>query len=68
MEWLMEENKLRVLVATTTIAQGINFPVSAILRYYYLFTLGMDKGGVSLPSCFICVFSLVFVLLHTAKK
>jgi len=31
MEWLMEENKLRILVATTTIAQGINFPVSAIL-------------------------------------
>jgi len=31
MEWLMEENKLRILVATTTIAQGMNFPVSAIL-------------------------------------
>ena len=35
MEWLMEENKLRVLVATTTIAQGINFPVSAILMASY---------------------------------
>ncbi len=31
----MEENKLRVLVATTTIAQGINFPVSAILMASY---------------------------------
>ncbi len=35
MEWLMEENKLRVLVATTTIAQGINFPVSVILMASY---------------------------------
>jgi len=35
MEWLMEENKLHVLVATTTIAQGINFPVSAILMASY---------------------------------
>lgn len=30
MEWLAEEGKLRVLCATTTIAQGINFPVSSI--------------------------------------
>ncbi len=35
MERLMEENKLRILVATTTIAQGINFPVSAILMASY---------------------------------
>ena len=31
MEWLMENNLLQVLVATTTIAQGMNFPVSSIL-------------------------------------
>ena len=30
MEWLAEEEKLRVLCATTTIAQGINFPVSSV--------------------------------------
>lgn len=30
MEWLAEENCLRVLCATTTIAQGINFPVSSV--------------------------------------
>ena len=30
-EWLMERGKLNVLVATTTVAQGINFPVSTIL-------------------------------------
>jgi len=29
-EWLAEESKLRVLCATTTIAQGINFPVSSL--------------------------------------
>ena len=29
-EWLTEESKLKVLCATTTIAQGINFPVSSI--------------------------------------
>lgn len=30
MEWLAEEGTLRVLCATTTIAQGINFPVSSV--------------------------------------
>lgn len=30
MEWLAEEGDLRVLCATTTIAQGINFPVSSV--------------------------------------
>ena len=30
MEWLTEEGRLRVLCATTTIAQGINFPVSSV--------------------------------------
>ena len=30
MEWLAETGKLRVLCATTTIAQGLNFPVSSV--------------------------------------
>ncbi|HEY8361882.1 MAG TPA: DEAD/DEAH box helicase [Tissierellaceae bacterium] len=30
MEWLAEEGVLRVLCATTTVAQGINFPVSSV--------------------------------------
>lgn len=30
MEWLAEEDCLKVLCATTTIAQGINFPVSSV--------------------------------------
>lgn len=29
-EWLAEEGHLRILVATTTISQGINFPVSSV--------------------------------------
>ena len=31
MEWLFEENELKFLVATTTIAQGVNFPVTGIV-------------------------------------
>jgi replicative superfamily II helicase len=34
-ELLMEKGKLNVLVATTTIAQGINFPVSAVIMGSY---------------------------------
>lgn len=30
-EWLTEEGKLQALVATTTIAQGVNFPVSGVV-------------------------------------
>ena len=35
MERLMEMGKLRALVGTTTIAQGVNFPVSAVLVSSY---------------------------------
>lgn len=35
MEWLMESGSLRVMVATTTLAQGMNFPVDAILFSTY---------------------------------
>lgn len=37
-EWLMERGKLNILVATTTIAQGINFPVSTIIMAYTCFS------------------------------
>lgn len=41
MEWLAEAGSLRILCATSTIAQGINFPVSSVfLASRYLF----DKG------------------------
>lgn len=43
MEWLFEHEELRFLVATTTIAQGVNFPVSGVVmastKYY-------DKNGM----------------------
>ena len=35
MEWLMVNNKLQVLVSTTTIIQGMNFPVSTIVLSSY---------------------------------
>jgi replicative superfamily II helicase len=43
MEMLMEKGSLKYLVATTTIAQGINFPVSTILMasYSYPYTPAM---------------------------
>lgn len=38
MEWLLENGRIQVLVATTTIAQGVNFPVSSVVlaqnKYY----------------------------------
>ena len=34
-EWLMEEGSLRILVATSTVAQGMNFPVNCILVASY---------------------------------
>ncbi|MBI4517200.1 MAG: DEAD/DEAH box helicase [Deltaproteobacteria bacterium] len=30
-EWLAEEGEIRVLVATTSLAQGVNFPVSSVV-------------------------------------
>lgn len=35
MEWLMEIGSLKILVSTTTISQGINFPINAILLTTY---------------------------------
>jgi len=44
MEWLAEEGILRVLCATTTVAQGINFPVTSVfMQSIYLF----DDDGYS---------------------
>lgn len=40
MEWLMENNLLKVLVSTNTIAQGMNFPVSSILLSNYSYRHG----------------------------
>ena len=44
MEWLAEENCLKVLCATTTIAQGINFPVSSVcIQSISLSGIGFSK-------------------------
>ena len=42
MEWLTEKGKLRVLVATTTIAQGVNFPVSGVVFASHQYPYGKD--------------------------
>ena len=42
MEWLTEKGKLRVLVATTTIAQGVNLPVSGVVFASHQYPYGQD--------------------------
>jgi len=44
MEWLAEEGKLRVLCATTTIAQGINFPVSSVFMASNKYPYGKEMS------------------------
>jgi len=41
-EWLAEIGKLRVLCATTTLAQGINFPVGSVFLATRLFPYGKE--------------------------
>lgn len=41
-EWLAEEGHLDVLVATTTIAQGVNFPVSSVVLASHQYPYGED--------------------------
>lgn len=43
-EWLVEANKLRVLCATTTIAQGINFPVSSVFLASRAYPFGKEMS------------------------
>ncbi|MGC4191959.1 MAG: DEAD/DEAH box helicase [Thermomicrobiales bacterium] len=45
MEWLAEQGKLRILVATTGLSQGLNFPVSSIL----LASRNLPNGKYSRP-------------------
>jgi replicative superfamily II helicase len=42
MEWLFEKNELKFLVATTTIAQGVNFPVTGVVMASYQYPYGDD--------------------------
>ena len=41
-EWLAEKDELDVLVATTTIAQGVNFPVSGLVFASHQYPYGKD--------------------------
>lgn len=43
-EWLAEEQDLRVLCATTTIAQGINFPVSSVFLASHKYPYGIPMS------------------------
>jgi hypothetical protein len=47
MEWLFEEGKLKFLVATTTIAQGVNFPVTGVVMASHQYPT--DKGPHDMP-------------------
>ncbi len=42
MEWLFENGELDYLVATTTIAQGVNFPVSGVVMASHQYPYGKD--------------------------
>lgn len=42
MEWLFEEAELKFLVATTTIAQGVNFPVTGVVMASHQYPWGED--------------------------
>lgn len=42
MEWLFESEELDFLVATTTIAQGVNFPVAGVVMASHQYPYGQD--------------------------
>ena len=42
MEWLFESDELKFLVATTTIAQGVNFPVTGVMMASHQYPYGID--------------------------
>lgn len=41
-EWLTEQGLVRVLIATTTIAQGVNFPVAGVVLASHQYPYGQD--------------------------
>lgn len=48
-EWLTESDRLHVLVATTTIAQGVNFPVSGIVFASHQYRLRKFPFRIDMP-------------------
>ncbi len=49
MEWLFEKNELRFLVATTTIAQGVNFPVSGVVMASHQYPASSHPFWTDMP-------------------
>ena len=49
MEWLFEDGELKFLVATTTIAQGVNFPVSGIVMASHQYPGSAHPRWVDMP-------------------
>ena len=45
MEWLAETGTLRILCATTTVAQGINFPVSSVFLQTHKYPYGQEMSS-----------------------
>ena len=41
-EWLFENEELKFLVATTTVAQGVNFPVTGVVMASHQYPYGID--------------------------
>lgn len=48
-EWLTETGQLRVLVATTTIAQGVNFPVSGVVFASHQYRMRKFPYRIDMP-------------------
>ena len=48
-EWLTEQGRLGVLVATTTIAQGVNFPVSGVVFASKQYRMRNDPFRIDMP-------------------
>ncbi len=49
MEWLFEEGELSFLVATTTIAQGVNFPVSGVVMASHQYPNSTSPYWLDMP-------------------
>ena len=49
MEWLFEENELDFLVATTTIAQGVNFPVTGVVMASHQYPDAEKRRMIKMP-------------------
>lgn len=47
MEWLLENERISILVATTTIAQGVNFPVTGVVFAHYKYPDG--RSTINMP-------------------